>query len=110
MEKSYIIELACTGGLGLGVIIMAIFLFAGKAPFLIAGYNTMPKEEKAKYDERAMGKFFGKILLPVGILCPCLTLADIYNAAWLAWLFWVMTLGISFFAIIYCSTGNRFRK
>jgi hypothetical protein len=110
MAKSDIAELAGTGGVGLLIIIMAIFLFAGKAPFLISGYNTLPKIEKAKYDEVALGKFLGGILLPVGIFLPCLTLADIYNVAWFPWLFWVGTLGLSIFAVIYCNTGNRFKK
>lgn len=36
--------------------IISIFLFLGKGKWLIAGYNTMPKEDREKYDERKLCK------------------------------------------------------
>ena len=110
MEKSDIVALIITGFLGLILIGMSIALLLGKGKFLIAGYNTMSKEEKSKYDEIALCKFMGKILLPIGILCPSLVLADIFDMPWIIGLFTVVTLGLSIFAAIYCNTGNRFKK
>ena len=40
--------------------IFDIFLWDGKGAFLIAGYNTMPDSEKAKYNEIALCKFIGE--------------------------------------------------
>lgn len=34
----------------------------GKGAFLIAGYNTAPKREKEKYDEKALCRFMGKLM------------------------------------------------
>ena len=107
MGKFDIVGLAIAS---ISIIVFSIFLLAGKASFLIAGYNTMSKEEKEKYDEIALGKFIGKILLPIGILCPGIAVAEIYNVTWFIWLFLALTFGLSIFAIIYCNTGNRFRK
>ena len=41
-------------------IILGVIFSLGKGAFLIAGYNTSNKEEKAKYDEKALCKFMGK--------------------------------------------------
>ena len=71
--------LAITGAAGLSLIVMSFFLLAGKASFLVAGYNTMSKEEKSKYDGIALSKFIGKILLPMGILCSGVAIAPIFN-------------------------------
>ena len=110
MESSDIIGLVITSGIGLSLVVMSIFLLVGKASFLIAGYNTMSKEEKSKYDGIALSRFTGKILLPIGILCPGTAIAAIYNISWFPALFIAATLGLSAFAVIYCNTGNRFRK
>lgn len=37
-------------GINVLFIVLAFLFVNGKATFLIAGYNTMPPEEKAKYD------------------------------------------------------------
>ena len=42
--------------------IISIFLFFGKGKWLIAGYNTMSRENRKKYDER-------KLCKTVSILC-----------------------------------------
>lgn len=42
--------------------IISIFLFFGKGKWLIAGYNTMSRENRKKYDERRLCK-------AVSILC-----------------------------------------
>ena len=110
MEIPHIVSLAITGIMGLALIVLSIFLLVGKGSFLIAGYNTMSKEEKSKYDGIALGKFIGKILLPIGILCPGIAIAAIFDISWFCVLFVVVTLGLSAFSVIYCNTGNRFRK
>jgi len=53
------------GGL---VIAMGIVLLTGRGAFLVAGYNTASKAEKAKYDEKKLCRNVGKIVLPAGVL------------------------------------------
>ena len=111
MEQSEIITLViATGVIGLSLIIMACFLLAGRGANLIAGYNTLSPFEKTKYDEYAMCRFMGKILLPIGILCPLTALAQIFHISWGFWVFGAVTLGLCIFALVYCNTGERFRK
>lgn len=39
-------------------LVMGIIFLLGKGGFLIAGYNTASKEEKAKYDEKRLNRCF----------------------------------------------------
>lgn len=41
------------------LLIMSLLFFIGKGGFLIAGYNTAPKEEKEKYDDKKLNKAMG---------------------------------------------------
>lgn len=102
--------LIITGILGLLLIIMAIVLLTGRGSSLIAGYNTMSKSEKENYDSRALCKFMGKILLPIGMLTPFLTLGSRLNITWFPFAYSALVLGIVVFAAIYANTGNRFKK
>ena len=43
-------------------LVAAVIFSKGKGASLIAGYNTMPPQEKRQYDEVAMCKFMGKIM------------------------------------------------
>ena len=104
------LALIITGGVGLLLVIFSIILLLGKGSFLIAGYNTMPQREKDKYDSKALCRFTGKILLPIGVLTPFLTLGAIYNIKWLIAVYVITIIGLVTFSIIYCNTNNRFKK
>ena len=41
---------------------LAALFSRGKGAFLIAGYNTASQKEKAKYDEKALCRFMGKLM------------------------------------------------
>ena len=43
-------------------LVLGLIFSRGKGAFLIAGYNTASKAEKAKYDEKALCRFMGKIM------------------------------------------------
>jgi undecaprenyl pyrophosphate phosphatase UppP len=90
----------------------AITRFA-KAGYLIAGYNTMSKQEKAKYNEEALTKFVGNMLMVAAatLLLPLVALlfvddltTSLFVVSWV--LFTVVIIG----GLIYANTGNRFRK
>ena len=42
-------------------------LFTGKGWFLIAGYNMLDKEQRAKYDEAKFSRFMGWIILGITV-------------------------------------------
>jgi len=101
-------SLVITGALGGLMIVLAFVLLAGRGSFLIAGFNTLPKDQKAKYDAKALSKFIGKILLPIGILTIFAGMERIVG--WYPWVFVAVTIGLCLFAVIYVNTGNRFKK
>lgn len=90
---------------------LTILFLLGKGAALIAGYNTLSPEEKARYDEPALCKFMGKITLGVSfsivlwLLGEWLGLRDIFLPIGFA----LITL-LCFFTVIYTNTGNRFRR
>lgn len=54
------------------IALLGVLLFTGHATGLIAGYNTLPEEERARYDKRALGRFMGRVMFVVaGCLCAC---------------------------------------
>ena len=50
------------------MLIIGILMYGGKAGFLLAGYNTMSREEKAKWDEKRLLRFSGKCIIVLSIL------------------------------------------
>ena len=110
MNGSDISALVITGIMGILIVISSIFLLSGRGSFLIAGFNTMSKDEKEKYNKKALCKFVGKLLLPIGILLPCLAIGGILGISWFPAVYIVVVLGIVIFAVIYANTGNRFRN
>lgn len=110
MTDNDIIGLSITVFIGAFLVIISLFLFAGKGSFLLAGYNTASKKEKEKYDEKALCKFMGKILLPIGLATPLVSIGGIYKIFWLPFVYTVVLISLALFAVIYCNTGNRFKK
>jgi len=47
--------------------IMAYFLLQGRGAWMISGYNMMSNKEKALYDERALCRYSGKMLIAIGL-------------------------------------------
>ncbi|MCU7557993.1 DUF3784 domain-containing protein [Macrococcus capreoli] len=47
--------------------LVGIYMLTGRGSFLIAGYNFMPKEEKAKYNEKRLCQFVGLLMLLTSI-------------------------------------------
>jgi len=49
-------------------ILLGIVIKHGKMYFLIAGYNTMSKEEKAKYDIEGIATLFRNVMFAMALL------------------------------------------
>ncbi|WP_414053949.1 DUF3784 domain-containing protein [Macrococcus equi] len=47
--------------------LVGIYMLTGRGGFLIAGYNFLPKEEKAKYNEKRLCQFVGLLMLLMSI-------------------------------------------
>ncbi|WP_246941048.1 DUF3784 domain-containing protein [Bacillus pinisoli] len=91
-------------------IVLGIILSYGKGSFLIAGYNTMPKEEKEKYDTVALCKFMGKMMFALSFSMGLWVFSEVFEAQWLFIVGLLLFIGTCLFIVIYSNTGDRFKK
>lgn len=97
-----------------GVVLLAIG--AGvrvfRAGALVAGYNTLPREEQEKYDVERMTRYVGNMLMVAAGILLAFGLASLFadiptSALWLSWgLFLVPIVA----GLICVNTGDRLRK
>ena len=91
-------------------LILAILLLCGKGAFLIAGYNTMTKEEKEKYDSKALCKSTGKLMLSL-VFCISLMLAsEIFSLSFLRVIGGIGIPVCIIFYLIHARNGEKYRK
>ena len=97
---------------GIICLVLGLIIRTGKANFLIAGFNTMSKEEKAKWNEKAVSKFTSWLLIiPSAILLSgCIPiLLDVYAFASMLISYAIFTVVIVVGAI-YINTNPRFKR
>lgn len=104
------VEIVVPVGLLLLFIALGIYLLQGKGGWLIAGYNTMPKEEKEKYDEAAICKATGKLILAIAFTIALITAGDLLEMNALMFSGVVLMLVFILIGIIYLNTSERFKK
>jgi len=91
-------------------IILGIIIISGKASFLISGYNTSSREEKEKYDIKALCAFVSSLLfLIAGMLIfravtIYLRIANLDNVIVIGFIL------IIILALVHMNTGNRFKR
>jgi len=81
-------------------IVLGIILINGKGSLLIAGYNTMPPEEKKKYDVVTLCKFIGKMMFSLSFSMLFWLLSEPLEISWLFYFGLVLFLGKVAFMII----------
>lgn len=90
--------------------IIGIVFSNGKGAFLIAGYNTMSKEEKDKYDTVALCKSMGKLMFS---LCGSMIfwlLAIIFDTSVLFVIGMILFVIFLVVGLIYMGKEDRFKK
>ncbi|MGM0898996.1 MAG: DUF3784 domain-containing protein [Bacillota bacterium] len=97
-------------GAALFLVLLGLYMLQGKGLFLIAGYNTMPKEEKAKYDGPALARFVGKLLFALAFSMLFWFVGMLLEKSWMFYIGVALFLSFSGSALIYMNTGGRFRK
>lgn len=89
--------------------LLGIFLINGKGAFLIAGFNTMPKEKKEQYNELAVCKLFGKTMFVSAFSVVLWIISDNYELNWLLIIGTVLFVGSIVFTLIYVNIGAKFK-
>ncbi len=97
------------------LLIALLFLLLGylikylKWSWLIAGYNTSSKEERAKYDRDALCSFMGSFLFVLAATIALAGLGAYLEVPWIltgSWIFFTVVIVVS---LVYMNTGNRFK-
>ena len=92
------------------VIILGIVLCCGKGAFLIAGYNTASSEEKAKYDEKALCRATGVLVLVIVGSVELLMLGAVLGMTSLEWVGGILFVLSTVFGLVYINKSKRFKR
>ena len=85
----------------------SVILLCGKGAFLIAGYNTSGKMEKARYDEKKLCRATGGGL---GVITVMMAIGALHNfeiPADIRWLLWAIPLVVIAVMILLANTICR---
>lgn len=91
-------------------LILAVVLSKGKGANFIAGYNTMPESEKAKYDEVAMCKFMGKMMYGFSFSVLLWGISALLDNQLYFVIGMIIFVLFMVWTLVYFNTGNRFKK
>ena len=92
------------------VIIIGIVLCCGKGAFLIAGYNTASPKEKASYDEKALCRATGVLVLVIVGCVELLMLGAVLGISVLMWGGGVLIAVSTVFGVIYINKSQRVKR
>ena len=92
------------------VIIIGVVLCCGKGDFLIAGYNTASQEERAAYDEKALCRAVGVLVLVIVGCVELLMLGLVLDMTALVWGGGILMAVSTIFGLIYINKSQRFKR
>ena len=101
---------AVFGILAFFFVIVGLLFSKGKGGFLLAGWNTMSKEKKAQYDEKALLRFLSNFMFLLAVFWAAaglLYLMGHYGAGTVLSLVSMVPL---LFAVFYVNKSKRFRR
>ncbi|MCL2665644.1 MAG: DUF3784 domain-containing protein [Defluviitaleaceae bacterium] len=96
------------GGIILLMLAMSVVLLTGRGAFLISGYNTMGRSQKALYDEKALCRFTGRLLLVISLLLCFIPLGIALEAMWMLACAVALILAVTVAAVIYFNSSTKF--
>ena len=102
--------LAVHCGMMLVFLLLGLVFSRGKGAFLIAGYNTAPRAEKEKYDEKTLCRFMGRLMFALAGTWVPIALSALVDRMWLLWLGLGLFFAVCIGGVVYMNTGRRFEK
>lgn len=90
-------------------IVLAVVLMRGRGTFLIAGYNTMSPEEKAKWNIKALGRAVGLFMLFTAFFVVGVTVAAMAGCDFVS-LFWIPYVVLTVVFVVYINKSHRFQN
>lgn len=91
------------------LLLVSFLMLNGKGSFLIAGYNTMSKEEKARYKEKELTQFIGRITLIITLSFIFFVIGLYYTWLWMIFVF-IGGLTLTCVYAIIGANSKKFKK
>ena len=88
-------------------LVLTIILFSGKGGFLIAGYNTASKEERAKYNKKKLGQVMGS---GMGVITIILAIPAFFKENTPSFFYWLIPIIIIAIAVAMVILSNTICK
>ena len=89
---------------------IAIALLCGRGASLIAGYNTLSDAKRANYDEKALCRFTGWLLIATCASMGIVWAGVHFSVSWAIWVGIALMTALPVAGAIYANTGGRFLK
>ena len=91
-------------------IILAVVLLCGHGAGLIAGYNTSSPQEKAKWNEKALCRGTGALLLAILICVELFCIGGVFGVRPLMWLGVALLVVALPLGLLWINKSKRFKK
>lgn len=91
--------------LAIAVYLISILLFLGRLPSFIAGYNTLPDDQKQEYDSKRLGKVVGSgmfVIVTLSLVNEQIEKIIGYESGWMPWIIAVIALIMVILANTVC--------
>ena len=95
---------------GLIFIVLSVPFYFGKGSSLIAGYNTLPETEKAKYDKPRLCRSVGVLMLQITAAFCVLAAGILMDLVWLIVSGAVLFAAVIIVGLIRINTDPRMKK
>ena len=92
------------------LLVLGCVLLSGRGAWLIAGYNTMSPEEKAKYNEKALCRAMGWMMLALAGAWGLVTAAMLLNLTWLLWVGNLLFVAVIIVGAVYLNRSDRVKR
>ena len=99
---SEVVAIWLTSGL---LLVISIILLCGRGSFMIAGFNTMSKAKKARYNVVGLCRLIGIVTLLIAITMPLLIIESIRD--WYVWFYLAFIIIVCIIAVVIANTKLR---
>ncbi len=109
LDTQDVMGLCIGGGVMLLMLVLSVILLCGKGAFLIAGYNTMGKEEQTRWNPKALCRAAGVMLLVIALSCSTAMLLFVFGQEALSAPFIIVPIVLVIPFVVWVNTSKRFR-
>lgn len=92
------------------LLVLAAVFFCGKGSSLIAGYNTAKPEERTQYDEKALCRAMGGLMLALAACFVVMALSEVFKSMAFLWIGLVLLCIVAIGGSIYMNTSKKVKR